>query len=287
MFKLLKYGTLTALHALSISSLSLAAQCDVIDNIYAPQYLTQEDRQQSISLISENYPSLLEKMVDEALSEEQYLLLETDLIQCLHNAAMLGDKNATYNLANILKHQVDNPDRLKETYFLRSLINAQDPHLLFTIKIDFLLGGKDQSALQKTLKDQSPEAIRAIFSPHNSSISNLDELTVAYENAADDMVVFAHYLLENSPQGSLSEIMGIITMQEYGSNTEQSFDQIDHQLTIADFLTRHLQYRASYDSAQKFYQTAQENGSGAQKERAEQGLAFLSTFLNTRSTQTK
>lgn len=277
MFKLLKYVTLMALHALSISSLSLAAQCDVIDNIYAPQYLTQEDRQQSISLISENYPILLEQMADEALSKEQYLLLEASFIQCLHNATVLGDINATYHLANILRHKVDNPDRLKEAYFLRSLINAQDPNLLFLIKIDFLLGRKDQS----------PEAIRAIFSPYNSSISNLDELTAAYEGASDDIAIFSHYLLENSPQGSLSEILGIITMQEYGSNTEQSFDKIDHQLTIANFFTRHLQYRASYDLAQSLYQTAKENGSELQKERAEQGLAFLSSFLNTQSTQIK
>lgn len=274
-----KHSKLLALSALLFFSpyLSFANECQLIENPYLPLYDSEEARQ---TVFENNGEVILRTLQQNKIETISPADLE-NLLNCMRSSTKLGDPIAALSLTNMLI-QLAKPENLTEAYLTRIIANTHQKYdVMADLKRSFRNLGPDKQVLEMAFKDKTAEDFVEIFSTESHlAISDTEDLQMAFRDIWDNMPALSEYLLNNSKKGSVTEMLGIITLQEHSINQFKKHENnLDDHLIIADYVMNHLEYRASYNFSKAVYETALAQGNDSQKSHAKSQLQKLDTFF--------
>lgn len=266
-----------SLFTLLLQPMAVASECPLIDNPYLPAYDTKSARstvfEQNSAIILD---TLKQKSIDTISSEEL-----DQLLNCLRSATKLGDPIAALTLSNMLI-QLAQPTDLTEAYLTRIIANTSlQYNVMADLKRLFQRVGPDNQVLAMAFKDKNETDFIEIFSTESHlAVSDVEDLQMAFKDNWDNMPALAEYLLNNSKKGSVTEMLGIIALQEHSINYFKTHENnLDDHLIIADYVVNHLEYRPSYEFSKAVYDIALAQGSDSQKAHAKTQLQKLDDFF--------
>lgn len=274
-----KYSKLLAMTAMLFFSphLLFASECQFIENPYSPNYDTEDARK---AVFDHNGKAILETLNQnkiETISPEDL----QSLLNCMRSSAKLGDPIAALALTNMLI-QLAKPEDLTEAYLVRIIANTQQKYdVMSDLKRTFHNLGPDNQVLEKAFSDKTEADFIEIFSTESHlAVNDIEDLQMAFRDIWDNMPALSEYLRKNSKKGSVTEMLGIITLQESSINEFKNHENnLDNHLIIADYVMDYLEYRPSYDFTKAVYETALTQGTDSQKAHAKSQLQKLDTFF--------
>lgn len=284
MLTILKYCVCVTLIIIPFTAhaIETTQKCIVPTNIYTSPYNSQEVRDNILLENANMINGIYQQASDNTISKEEFSTLLEQLLICLNSSVLLGDPVSAVSLAINLSDSMNQEDQ-KTAHLARVLANTTgDSQIIFKLKTEFFHNLVDQGIIQQLFKNSNDMEIASIFKTTQPSLTNVDNLIEAYEDLSEALPNIAKYLLKTNEPGSIGELMGIISLQEYNANSLQTLEtSLEDYLLIADALMNYLQYDASYKFTQKVYSYAQDNGNIQQKEHADTKLAILRQVSNT------
>lgn len=276
MKKFPKFLAISGLLLLSYN-IALADECQFVENAYLPSYDSAEVRQ---NIFESNGQIILKTLTQnkiDTISQEDL----NDLLHCLRSSTKLGDPTAAVTLTSMLIH-LAKPEDLTEAYLTRIIANThQEYDVMADLKRNFRNLGPDKQVLDRAFKDKTEADFVEIFSTESHlAVSDIEDLQMAFRDIWDNMPALADYLLTHSKKGSVTEMLGIIALQESSINAFKKHENnLKDHLIIADYVMDHLEYRPSYDFSKAVYETALTKGDEKQKAHAAQQLKKLEQFF--------
>lgn len=262
---------------LLLHNMVLANECLLIDNPYLPSYDAVETRQNIFDSNGKVIIDTLKQNKADTISNEAL----NNLLNCMRSSVKLGDPTATIALSSMLI-QLAKPKDLTEAYLTRIIANTHQKYdVMSDIKRNFHNLGPDKQVLEMAFKGKTEDDFVEIFSTESHlAVSDIEDLQMAFKDIWDNMPALAHYLLANSKKGSVTEMLGIITLQESSINEFKTHENnLKNHLIIADYVMDHLDYRPSYDFSKSVYETALSKGDEKQKNHAKLQFKKLESFL--------
>lgn len=274
-----KTTLLIALSTISLFSqaFALTNECQKIENPYLPIYDSKETRQEIFTNNGQYILQILKQNSIDSIDETRLNLLLT----CMRDSTKLGDPVSAVAFSNMLL-QLEKQEALKEAYLTRIIANSHQQYDVMTdLKRLFRRVGPDDQVLEMAFKDKNDADFIEIFSTESHlAVSDVEDLQMAFKDNWDNMPALAAYLLNNSKKDSITEMLGIITLQEHSINNFKTHENnLEDHLIIADYLMDHLEYRPSYEFSKSLYETTLSQGSDSQKSHAKKQLETLDAFF--------
>lgn len=273
---------LTQIMALSTTcflslNIALANECQFIDNPYLSTYDSADARQE---IFDNNGQAILEVLNQNKIDTISESTLN-ELLNCMRSSTKLGDPTAAFALTNMLI-QLAKPENLTEAYLTRIIANTHQKYdVMADLKRSFRNLGPDQQVLERAFNGKTETDFVEIFSTESHlAVSDINDLQMAFKDIWDNMPALSQYLLTNSKKGSVTEMLGIISLQEDSINAFKTHENnLKNHLIIADYVMNHLEYRPSYDFSKAVYETALIQGNETQKAHATLQIQKLAAFM--------